>query len=226
MQVRTREANETLTRAQYFRQMKALAQQTRTRYPKECATLSLTSVKSIYKAEKIELDYRNIKSPRIRAAYFCDECGCSVMVKKSLPKEPKLFSLVHELKHHLSDQQLIIDGKLVCGDYNENEQIEVGAEVFAAEFIYPEEDMRRDCQEFGIRPGVCSEEDIVRFKKWCKRPVSYTFLLKRLRFLNVINGNQFESVQFQKLEEKLFPPIYKQQWFVDYRKRRRARSNG
>jgi len=51
--------------------------------------------------------------------------------------------LVHELKHHYVDQKAIEDGKIKCGDYNAHEVIEKGAEVFAAEFIYPEQEMRQ-----------------------------------------------------------------------------------
>jgi Zn-dependent peptidase ImmA (M78 family) len=49
---------------------------------------------------------------------------------------PRLFALVHELKHHYIDQESIRGGELKCGDYNANQIIEKGAEVFAAEFIY------------------------------------------------------------------------------------------
>ena len=36
-----------------------------------------------------------------------------------------------------------------CGDYDANEVIEKGAEVFAAEFIYPEAEFAADLQAQG-----------------------------------------------------------------------------
>src|SRR5947209_8232227 len=134
MQPKRSDPNEKPVRATYFREMVSLACQTRACYSDECLKLGLNAVRAIYKKEGIEIDYRDIKSPRIRAMYIYDEDGCTVMVKKSLPREPKLFSLLHELKHHLSDRDIIASGKLICGDYNENQVIEIGAEVFAAEF--------------------------------------------------------------------------------------------
>lgn len=105
----------------YYRQMAALALRTRSKYAEECYRLDLNSVRKIFKKEGIRLDYWDIRSARIRAMYICDECGYTVMIKNSLPREPKLFALLHELKHHLVDQEAIISGKFVCGDYNENQ---------------------------------------------------------------------------------------------------------
>jgi Zn-dependent peptidase ImmA (M78 family) len=52
-----------------------------------------------------------------------------------VPEEPRLFALLHELKHHYRDRDAIGAGSLVCGDYNANRRIEIGAEIFAAEFL-------------------------------------------------------------------------------------------
>jgi Zn-dependent peptidase ImmA (M78 family) len=38
------------------------------------------------------------------AAYFDDECGVSEMLAKGLPDEPTIFSMAHELEHHLVDR--------------------------------------------------------------------------------------------------------------------------
>jgi Zn-dependent peptidase ImmA (M78 family) len=69
--------------------------------------------------------------------YMCDGGDPSVLVNRNLPTEPRLFAMVHELKHHYCDQTALKNGQIRCGDYNANEAIEKAAEVFAAEFIYP-----------------------------------------------------------------------------------------
>jgi Zn-dependent peptidase ImmA (M78 family) len=82
---------------------------------------------------------------------MCDDDYYSVAVQKRLPDEPKLFALIHELKHHYVDQNVVINGGMYCGDYNQNEVIEIGAEVFAAEFIYPEREFASDIAALGVR---------------------------------------------------------------------------
>jgi Zn-dependent peptidase ImmA (M78 family) len=62
---------------------------------------------------------------------MCADGDYSVAVQRTLPDEPKLFVLAHELKHHYVDQEKIANGVVHCGDYNRNEIIEIGAEVFA-----------------------------------------------------------------------------------------------
>ena len=115
----------------------------------------------------------------------------------------------------------IENGKIKCGDYNANQAIEIGAEVFAAEFIYPETEFLARVELLGIQPQ-CSAEDVVRLKRECGACVSYQFLRKRLIRLGFSSKNAFDGVQFQKLEEQMFGlPIYKRDWF----KRRRHRAN-
>jgi Zn-dependent peptidase ImmA (M78 family) len=197
-----------------YEELKQLARQKRLEYGVVTSEFGLQKVRSIYKAEGITLDYRET-SPKIRAVYMCDDDDPSVMVNKTLPPEPKLFSLVHELKHHYVDRLIIESGEIKCGDYNANQAIEVGAEVFAAEFIYPEAEFLALATELDFRPGQITADQIVRFKRECGAKVSYTFLHKRFEWFRFINAGQFAKVQFQKLEEQIYgPPIYKQPGFM------------
>src|ERR1051326_2731731 len=135
--------------------LKRLARDKRAQFGVQTETLNLVVVRKIYGAEGIRID--PWKFPRtIRAAYMCDDSDPSVAISKALPREPKLFSLVHELKHHYMDRELIENGQIRCGDYNENQVIEIGAEVFAAEFIYPEAEFLEKVRQLGIELGKCS----------------------------------------------------------------------
>ncbi len=209
------------TEQEYFRQMKLFAHQKRADFSIGSKKICLSLVRQIYKSEKVIIDYVDFRSPRIRAVYCCDSGNPSVGVKKSLPVEPKLFSLLHELKHHLVDRQGILNNEFVCGDYNENKKIEVGAEVFAAEFIFPESAMLISLNTFGISKATITPEQVVEYKRSCGVSISYIYILKRLEFFKIIEKNAYEKIAFKKLEEKLHPPIYKQQWFTASRQIKR-----
>lgn len=210
-------------RAEYYRQCRILAQAKRAEHCVITDTLNLLVMQKIYKAEGITLDRRKLKGNRLKAAYYCDEGVCSVLVNTTLPREPRLFAMTHELKHHYMDQEQIRQGQIECGDYNANELIEKGAEVFAAEFIYPEQEMRQLLGQMQITNTNCTAESIVDLKRACNACVSYTFLVKRLARFGICENNSFKGTKFTKLEEEMYGlPIHKRPTFQQARKRKQA----
>jgi Zn-dependent peptidase ImmA (M78 family) len=196
-----------------YEQAKLLANQKRAEYGVVTETLNLNVVRHIYSDEGIRIDKWDF-SPSIRAVYMCDDGDISVAVNRTLPREPYMFALVHELKHHFTDVPILQGGKLKCGDYNANELIEKSAEVFAAEFIFPESEFIERIRGMGIQRMSCTAEDVVRLKRSCNACVSYTFLRKRLVRLGYAEGAALAAVKFKNLEEAMFgKPIYKQDWF-------------
>jgi Zn-dependent peptidase ImmA (M78 family) len=205
-------------RYNYFESMKVLAREKRALYSVNTDTFGLRELRVIYKAEQVKIDLWDCLPAKVKAVYMCDADIYSVAVQPKIPAEPKLFALVHELKHHYCDRDKLSSGELSCGDYNSNELIEVGAEVFAAEFVYPEDEFQRDAIAF--LSSAWNAEDIVRFKRNCSARVSYMFIRKRLERLQLIGSNEFQSTQFKKLEEQMFGvPIYKQEWFKKRQRR-------
>jgi Zn-dependent peptidase ImmA (M78 family) len=203
--------------AGYYQDMRQLAHSKRTEHQVQTATLDLTVIRRIYRAEGIKMDYWDT-SNKIRAAYFCEDNDYSVLINKKLPREPKLFSMVHELKHHYVDQSIINEGKIRCGDYNANQTIEIAAEVFAAEFIYPESEMLALLSELGITKDNCSPEKVVEFKRKCAAVVSYKFIVKRFEWFRLCAGGAYKKIKFQNLEESLYGrPFYKEEWFKRHR---------
>lgn len=89
-----------------------------------------------------------------------------------------------------------------CGDYNRNEPIEIGAEVFAAEFIYPEHEFAELVKASGV--ASWRPEDVVILKRRTPAKISYMFVQKRLERLGVVERGAFVSVRFKKLEEQMF----------------------
>ena len=94
------------------------------------------------------------------------------------------------------------------------------AEVFAAEFIYPEKEFAQDVKSLGI--STWDIDDVVRFKReLCRAKVSYTFIKKRLGRMRLVSADQFDGVKFQKREDELYGiPFYKQARFRQRRKTR------
>ena len=208
-----------MRRADYYEAMKLLAAQKRRQYAVVTDSLGLQKVRAIYKSEGITIDLWKT-SGRIRAVYMCDNNDPSVLVNRTLPKEPRLFAMVHELKHHYCDQSVLKNGEIRCGDYNANELIEKAAEVFAAEFIYPEQEFLKCAESLRLVHGRVTPETVVEFKRVCGAPVSYKFLTKRLEWFNLIERGEFAKVKFQKLEYEIYgTPIYQQPWFKARRRR-------
>lgn len=210
-----------VSRTAYYAGIRELALAKRAEFGARTELLGLREINSIYRREGITIDRRPLSS-RLKAIYMCSDGICSVAIRKDLPDEPKLFALIHELKHHWADRDLIQAGLLSCGSYNENELIEKAAEVFAAEFIYPEEEFLQDVQAFkeNFKVVRLQADDLIHFKRnACRAKVSYTYLRKRLEWLGLVVPAQFAGVKFQKREEELYGvPIYKQNWFATRRK--------
>lgn len=206
-----------------YEQARLLASQKRAEFGVTTEALDLSLIRRIYGEEGIRIDKWDF-SPSIRAVYMCDDGDASVAVNRNLPREPYMFALVHELKHHFTDIPLLQCGQLKCGDYNANELIEKSAEVFAAEFIFPEAEFIARTQQLGIEKMRCSPEDVVRLKRSCNACVSYTFLRKRLVRLGYVEEAALAKVKFTNLEESMFgKPIYKQDWFLARRKAKSRR---
>ena len=165
-------------RTEYYCALKALAREKRACHAVNTAQFGLREARLIYKVEGIRIDHWPLPK-KIKALYMCADGDCSVAVQKTLPDEPKLFALMHEYKHHLTDRDALGTGVIHCGDYNANQEIEIGAEVFAAEFIYPEDEYSEDLVP--LRIDTWRAEDVVNFKKGCKAKVSYMFHSEALR---------------------------------------------
>src|ERR1700687_4364418 len=152
-----------MTRSAYYEDLKQLARQKRAEFCVNTAAFGLSEVRVIYKREGIRIDHWPLPR-KVKALYMCEDGDCSVALQATLPYEPKLFALVHELKHHFRDREVLGAGVIHCGDYDANELIEKGAEVFAAEFIYPEAEMRQLIGQMGITSHSCTPEVVIEFK--------------------------------------------------------------
>lgn len=195
-----------MLRSEYYNLMRHLAHEKRLQYSLATRDISLSRVRQIYQEEGITIDPCTGKLRRLKAAYFNDDDGCSILINMSLPEEPRLFAMIHELKHHYLDQDKL---RCFCHDVDEQSpMIEIGAEVFAAEFIFPEDEFRRYVAALGIKQPLTADQ-IVRLKYHSPARVSYQFIQKMLLRLGLMRSGQFTGVQFQKLYEMTYGSRYR-----------------
>lgn len=191
----------------YYADMRRLAAETRTAYALTGLRVARSDMRRVYRDQGITIDYWPYALRRLRGSYHNDEYGVTVMVAKNLPDDPAIFTLAHELKHHLVDQDKIVS---LCDSSNSDELIEVGAEVFAAEFLLPTHLMAEWFESQGIGLRQLTPAELVRFKRESATTLSYAGLVKSAERLNLMPKGEFARVQWKKLEESIYGvPFYK-----------------
>jgi len=197
-----------MLRSQYYNQMRELARGVRGRFNLTSARVLRSDLRRIYRHEGIHIDLWPYKFKNLRGAYFNDEAGPTVMLARGLPEDPMVFTMAHELKHHYVDSGVSIS---YCDSSNQSEPIEIGAEVFAAELIYPQDDFSSDLRKLGVGIGQCTPEILVRLKRETRTTLSYAGLAKRAEFLQFSLAGSLAGVKWKKLEEQIYGvPFYKQ----------------
>jgi hypothetical protein len=195
-------------RWQYYEEMKALGRDIRAtpEYRLQGTRVGLSDLRRVYKDQGIRIDLWPFPLKKLRGAYFNDENGVSVMIAKGLPQDPRAFTMAHELKHHLADADR---REIFCDWSNQNEMIEIGAEVFAAELLFPDELFVATLTEMDIAEGACSPEALVRLKNETRTTLSYAGLAKKAEFLGFADEGAFNGVRWKKLEREIYgEPVY------------------
>ncbi len=199
-----------MIRQQYYEKMKVLAREERSRFGLSTPRVLRSHLRKIYSAYGIRIDVWPFKLRKVRGAYFNDANGISVLLNHNLPDDPYIFTMAHELKHHLVDSDMSV---IYCGKDNETEPIEIGAEVFAAEMLFPEQDFAGRLNQMGVGFGTCTPNDLVRLKHETETTLSYTGLAKRAEFMGFADKGSLTAgkISWKKLEEQTYgEPIYKQ----------------
>jgi Zn-dependent peptidase ImmA (M78 family) len=122
------------------------------------------------------------------------------MLAGGMPDEPTIFTMAHELKHHLVDSKA---GTVLCRSDEQRRRIEIGAEVFAAEFIYPEKDFVYDL--FRLLRGMpqsINPETLVELKRKTETTLSYAALAKRSVLLKLADEITFRDVRWGEAERR------------------------
>lgn len=196
-----------------YQAARLLAHETREKYGLTGPCVKLSQIKAIYKQLGIKVTYWPYKFSVLRGLYINDDLGPTVMVFKGLPDDPKIFTLGHELKHHLVDNG-------VCSTTDDDTTLrEVAANVFAAELLLPEELFVSGLDDKNIKPGENTltevQHAIVRFKKETGTTLSYTGLAKRADRLGYVTSGALIGTKWKKLEDELYGiPFYRRRAFA------------
>ncbi len=188
-------------RSEYYESLKDLARDTRSRYGLTTPRVLRSDLRRIYRAEGIEIHKCPAKLKRLRGAYIFDETGPAVLINGALPPEPTIFTLAHELKHHLVDRGT---GLSFCGESTATAHVEIGAEIFAAEFIFPETDFWKALTASGVTPDNYVPEALVRLKARLRTTMSYASMAKRIEFRGYAPPGSHAKVGWRALEDSLF----------------------
>lgn len=195
-----------MNRSDYYEDLKILARQVRAENGLHSPRVTRTDLRRIYSKCGIQIDLWPYKFRNLRGALFCDELGTTVVLAKGLPEDPMVFTMAHELKHYLKDREL---GLSYCDLSNADKPLEVGAEVFAAEFLFPDADFVAHLNAMGVGTGKCIPQTLVHLKRDTRTTLSYAGLAikaERLGFAARDTVTAFKG--WKKLEAQLYgvPP--------------------
>jgi hypothetical protein len=195
-----------VSRFEYYEKLKGLARDVRSEFGLTTSRVLRSDLRRVYSKHRIRIDlWPHFKG--LKGAYFNDDLGPTVVINSSLPEDPRVFTMAHELKHHLVDRDLPI---AFCDVSNQNEAIEIGAEIFAAELIFPENDFKSILEGMGVTIGQGSAESIVRLKVQTRTTLSYAGLTKYAERLGFVAQGAFNGVKWTKLQESIFgEPVHR-----------------
>lgn len=184
----------------YYEDMKQLARQVRAEFGLKSPRVAESDLRRIYEKNGITIDDWPYRLRNLRGAFICDHLGTTVMLASGLPQDPKVFTMAHELKHFYRDRHL---GISYCDQSNLGKTLEIGAEIFAAELLFPDKDFMAQMRLMRIGSDECLPKTLVLVKQNTRTTLSYAGLAikaERLgyappRSLTTIKGwRKFEDI--------------------------------
>ena len=166
----------------YYEDLKQLARQVRAENGLNTPRVLPSDLRRIYFKNGIEIDLWPYRLRNLRGAFICDKFGTTVMLARNLPQDPLVFTMAHELKHFFRDRDL---GISYCDQSNASKTLEIGAEIFASELLFPDRDFILHMERMGVRENECLPRTLVRLKRKTRTTLSYAGLAikaERLRF--------------------------------------------
>ena len=179
--------------------LKLLARRVREENGLTSPRVQQSDLRRIYFKNGIEIDYWPYPFKYLRGAFIYDDLGTTVMLAQNLPQDPMVFTMAHELKHFLKDRHL---GISYCDESNISKTIEIGAEVFASEFLFPDQYFIEYMQRMKVKRGCCDAEMIVKLKHQTRTTLSYAGLaIKAERLRYAPSGSLTRLRGWRKLEK-------------------------
>jgi Zn-dependent peptidase ImmA (M78 family) len=120
------------------------------------------------------------------------------VVMKELSQDAMVFTMAHELKHHLVDSDLKPYSKW---RFYQPNPIEVGANLFAAELIYPEQDFQSDLERMKTTAGKRPLDGILRLKNKTKTTLPHRIFRERAVSMGFAPRSEFRVRPWRRLEK-------------------------
>lgn len=191
----------------YYEDLKLLARQVRAENGLSSPRVLPSDLKRIYAKHGIEVDEWPYRFRNLRGAFINDHLGTTVMLAKGLPQDPMVFTMAHELKHFFRDRDL---GISYCDQSNLNKSLEIGAEIFAAELIFPDRDFVSHMTRMGIRGNLCLPKNLIQLKRQTGTTLSYAGLAIKAERLGFAPSYSLTTIKtWRKLEALHSPPVAK-----------------
>src|ERR1043165_1983061 len=162
-----------MNRQAYYEELKLLARQVRAENNLRSPRVLPSDLRRIYDRHGITIDSWPYRLRHLRGAFISDHLGTTVLLASGLPQDPMVFTMAHELKHFFRDRDL---GISYCDQSNLNKSLEIGAEIFAAELIFPDRDFVSYMSRMGVRTNQCLPKNLVQLKRRTGTTLSYAGL--------------------------------------------------
>lgn len=190
----------------YYDDLKRLARQVRAENGLTSPRVLVSDLTRIYARHGITIDEWPYRFKHLRGAFINDDLGMTVMVAKGLPQDPMVFTLAHELKHFFRDRDL---GISYCDQSNLNKSLEIGAEIFAAELLFPDRDFVNQMTAMRIRANQCLPKNLIRLKRQTGTTLSYAGLAIKAERLGFAPSHSLTTIKtWRRLEAVYGPPEY------------------
>lgn len=141
---------------------------------------------------------RPIKTNKLSGFSTYFEDNFIVFLNSSYTLGHERFSGAHELYHITYNADILKSDKILFGD---NQDIEDEANIFAAEFLMPEEGIKEVFyKQVDVNPGQVEAKHLVRMHNYFK--VSYKAMLKQLIQLRLCDEKLYEPLLYYQVLEK------------------------
>ncbi len=196
---------------QYYEDLKVLARQVRAENGLSSPRVLPSDLMKIYAKHGIEVDQWPYRFRNLRGAFINDEFGTTVMLARGLPQDPMVFTMAHELKHFFRDRDL---GISYCDVSNLSKSLEIGAEIFAAELIFPDRDFVSYMTRMGIRTNQCLPKNLIQLKRQTGTTLSYAGLAIKAERLGFAPSHSLTTVKtWRRLEAVHNPPVNRRRFW-------------
>ena len=162
-----------MNRQAYYEDLKLLARQVRAEHGLRSPRVLPSDLRRIYDSHGIVIDSWPYRLRNLRGAFISDHLGATVMLASGLPQDPMVFTMAHELKHFFRDRDL---GISYCDQSNLSKTVEVGAEIFAAELLFPDQDFIKHMRLLRVGTDQCLPRNLVQLKLKTRTTLSYAGL--------------------------------------------------